>query len=215
VSVAEVDDSVFLCIAHNNTHASNLKSIMSTGGTLTLANGQIAGLFDQKYASEARVIDTTGYSDGSGKVLSVRLVLDSLVDSFRVGLESGAAGGVTSLSVAGSADKIYPEVGVPKTARPAGTISNALANVLEYSGTTVEVPSNTNDNDLPNLASAPGDNQLKFLQIVETGSDWGMLKFQFDTNPAAGTTTLSPVIEVDLVSTDVAALFNSDYVKLI
>jgi hypothetical protein len=196
-----------------NPITANLRTTTS-GGVVTLANGQIAGLLDQAYADDARLIDATGYADGSGKVMSVKLVIGSLIDSFRVGLESKDSGGDTYINVAGSSEKIYPEVGVAKTARASGVPAGATANVLEVSGSTTEVLSNDYD-DLPNLASAPGDNQLKFLQIVETGSDWGMLKFQFDTNPAVGTTTLSPVVEVDLVSTDLTALFNSDYVKLI
>jgi hypothetical protein len=160
---------------------------------------------------DQKVFNTQDITDANGKVLSIEMQLNKLVDSFRVGFDSGSGNSYTLLS-----GETPPAMttGSAKTARAAGVPAGATANVLEFSGTTVQVESNDYD-DLPNLASAPGDNQLKYLQIVETGSDWGMLKFQFDTNPAVGTTTLSPVVEVDLVSTDLAALFNSDYVKLI
>jgi len=200
-----------------NPIAPNLKST-STGGVVTLSNGQIAGLLDQNYASDARLVDTTGYTDGSGKVIGVKLVLGSLVDSFRVGLESKAAGGDTYINVAGSADKIYPDVGVSKTARLAGASTGPTANALELVVTKQTIAAGA---DIPALGTAPTDNQFKVLQVIESNSvsgqaaKIGTLLFQYDTNPAVGTTTLSPVLEATMVSNDISAYFDTSYVKLI
>jgi hypothetical protein len=190
----------------------------TTNGVASLSNGQIAGVLDQNYSEDARLIDTTGYSDGSGKAMGVKLVIGSLVDSFRVGLESKASGGDTYINVAGSSDKIYPEVGIAKTARLAGTSAGPTANALEMvvSKQTIAADANT-----PDFGTAPTDNQFKVLQVIESNSvsgqtaKYGTLLFQYDTNPAAGTTTLSPVVQAELISSDIAAFFETNYVKLI
>ena len=151
--------------------------------------------------------------------MGVKLVLGSPVDSFRVGLESKAAGGDTYFNLAGSSDKIYPDVGVSKTARLAGASAGPAADALELVVTKQTIAANA---ETPAFGTAPTDNQFKVLQVIESNSvsgqaaKIGTLLFQYDTNPAVGTTTLSPVLEAAMVSSDISAYFDTNnYFKLI
>jgi hypothetical protein len=59
------------------------------------------------------------------------------------------------------------------------------------------------------------------LQVIEssetagTAAKYGTLLFQYDTNPAAGPISLSPVVQAQIASSDISAFFDSNYVKLI
>jgi hypothetical protein len=100
-------------------------------------------------------------------------------------------------------------------------VAGPKTGALEVSTTKQTVAAGIDEANYPILSSAPTDNQLKVLQIIESADNagdkakYGTLQFQYDTNPAAGTTVLSPIVEVAMVSTDIAAFFESNYAKLI
>jgi len=182
-------------------------------------NGKIAmtlkGVQDQALLSANPVIDSTQ----SGKALGVKLVINALVSSFNVGfdLATDSPAGANSLTLANGTN-VAPTLGISKTARMPGYVAGPAAETLELvaSKQTIAADANT-----PAFGTAPTDNQFKVLQIVETNSvsgqaaKYGTLLFQYDTNPAVGTTTLSPVLQADLVSSDISAFFDTNYVKLI
>ena len=52
------------------------------------------------------------------------------------------------------------------------------------------------------------DNQFRFLEAVDAQNNkTGSVKFQYDTNPAVGTTTLSDVVAINLISADALSSF--------
>ncbi len=182
-------------------------------------NGKIAmtlkGVQDQTLLNANPVIDSTQ----NGKVLGVKLVVNSLVSSFNVGfdLASDNPAGMNNLTLANGTN-VAPPLGISKTARLAGVTAGPAADALELVVTKQTIAANA---DIPAFGTAPTDNQFKVLQVIESNSvsgqaaKIGTLLFQYDTNPAVGTTTLSPVLEAAMVSNDISAYFDTSYVKLI
>ena len=189
------------------TYSPIVRNIAPASGSTAAITGKIAAPVDTAAPSNAQVIDSTG------KALSVTLGLSTAETSFRVGIQSKAAGGETVVST--SAGTFNVDVGIAKTARLAGTSAGVTANVLTVVEEKATVAADTSDANLPGFTSATGDNQFKVLEITKTGINAGVLKFQYDTNPAKDAVTLSQVVEVDVFSTDLASFFNSDYAKLI
>jgi hypothetical protein len=149
----------------------------------------------------------------SKKALSVTLVFN--------GIYSAVPVGITYAELAGPDEKFVDvPVGVTKLALPANS-PLAVSGVLELAVSQQTIAAGTDEANYPVLSSAPTDNQIKVLQITESADNvgdkakYGTLQFQYDTNPAAGTTVLSPIVEVAMVSTDIAAFFESNYAKLI
>jgi cytolysin (calcineurin-like family phosphatase) len=87
-------------------------------------------------------------------------------------------------------------VGVAKTAYKAGV-----------SATSVEANALIMVKDTSSLGTVT-DNQFRFLEAVDAQNNkTGSVKFQYDTNPAAGTTTLSDVVAINLISADALSTF--------
>jgi hypothetical protein len=143
----------------------------------------------------------------------VTLGLSTAETSFKVGIQSKADGGETVVST--SAGTFNVDVGIAKTARLAGTSAGVTANALTVVEEKATVAADTSDANLPGFSSATGDNQFKVLEITKTGTNSGVLKFQYDTNPAKDAVSLSQMVEVDVFSADLTSFFNSDYAKLI
>jgi hypothetical protein len=160
-------------------------------------NGKISGS-----NSNQNVFNSQDIADATGKVLTVDLTLKKLVNSFQVGFDSGSNNSLSLMS--GTAPALV--TGSTKTGYAGG--SPLLANVIQIDGVRA-----TSEDAMP---ATPGDNQLRYVEVVESSQSTGvLLKFQFDTDPAVGKTALSPLIEADLLSTDLTAFLNTDYVKLI
>jgi hypothetical protein len=195
-----------------------------TSNLTSTGNGKIVMTAKGLSSTDTTVIDANPRIDvaANGKAIGVTLVINQLVDSFVVGFDKAtdSPAGVTSLTLANNAS-VVPELGIDKTARLAGTVAGPKTGALEVSTTKQTVAAGIDEANYPILSSAPTDNQLKVLQIIESADNvgdkakYGTLQFQYDTNPAAGTTVLSPIVEVAMVSTDIAAFFESNYAKLI
>lgn len=182
-------------------------------------NGKIAmtlkGVQDQTLLNANPVIDSTQ----NGKAIGVKLVINSLVSSFNVGfdLASDNPAGMNNLTLVNGTN-VAPTLGISKTARLAGVTAGPAADALELVVTKQTIAANA---DTPAFGTAPTDNQFKVLQVIKSNSvsgqaaKIGTLLFQYDTNPAVGTTTLSPVLEATMVSNDISAYFDTSYVKLI
>lgn len=152
-------------------------------------------------STKQSLFNTYDIADPTGKVLSVEFTLDKLVDFFEVGFDNSP---VNALSlVSGTAPELI--TGSSKVAFASGTALQA--DILQF-----VVNSSTNTDELPAL---PQDNQVQVIEAAGQAGGFGTLKFQYDTNPAVGTVTRSPVVELELISSDLSAFFNSDYVKLI
>jgi hypothetical protein len=161
------------------------------------AEGKIAAT-----SSNQALFNTYDITDAKGKVLTIDLTVNALVNSFQVGFDSGSGNSISLVS--GTAPALV--TGSSKTGYVGG--SPLIANVLHIDGTEA-----TSEAAMP---ATPGDNQLRYVQVVESPDSNGvLLKFRFDTDPAVGKTALSPLIEADLLSTDLTAFLNTDYVKLI
>ena len=151
--------------------------------------------------SKQTVFNTQDIADVNGKLLTIDLTLTKLVNSFQVGFDAGSGNSLTLLS--GTAPALV--VGSAKTGY-AGGASGVQAGALNVSG--------TESNSSSANPATPGDNQLRYLEIVDpAGGSTGALKFQFDTDPSVGKVALSPVVVTNLIATDLTAFFNSDYVK--
>ncbi|WP_293751138.1 Ig-like domain-containing protein, partial [Limnohabitans sp. Rim8] len=111
----------------------------------------------------------------TGKAFSVRLIIDSLVSTFEVGLDAGT----TELATADGKKHIV-DVGVTKTAGATVGGAGSLAIVT----------------DADTLGTVT-DNQLHMLVKYVTGTDTTQLRIQYDSNSATGTTALSEVIALD------------------
>jgi len=144
--------------------------------------------------------------DSTGKAFSVSLTIGEKLDSFNIGIESKAAGGATVLStnVNGTTVTNEVDVGISKTARLAGTSSSAVvANTLEVVKDTGTLGTVT-------------DNQFRYLETVNADGKTGTIQFRYDTNSAAGTTTASDIVAVNLISADnLATFFAADHYKVI
>jgi hypothetical protein len=197
-------------VGSDATYSPIVRNIAPVSGSTALVTGKIAAPVDTAAPSNALVIDSTG------KALGVTLQLNSAETSFRVALQSKAAGGETQLTT--SAGSYDVDVGIAKTARLAGTSAGPTANALEV---VVSKQTKAFDTANPSFGTSPTDNQFKLLQIIESSevsgqtAKYGTLLFQFDTNPAVGTTALSPVVEAVFASNDISAFFNSEYAKFI
>jgi len=133
------------------------------------------------------IVDTAA----SNKTLSVTLYINSLVDSFKVGFDTGKS---TLTLVDGTS--VTPALGISKTAYKAGvTATSVEANTLIMVKDT-------------NSLGTVTDNQFRFLEAVDTQNNkTGSVKFQYDTNPVVGTTTLSDVVAINLISADALSSF--------
>jgi hypothetical protein len=144
--------------------------------------------------------------DSTGKAFSVSLTIGEKLDSFNIGIESKAAGGATVLStnVSGSTVTNEVDVGISKTARLAGASSTSVAaNTLEL----------VKDTDTLGTVT---DNQFRYLETVNADGKTGTIQFRYDTNSAAGTTTASDIVAVNLISADnLATFFAADHYKVI
>ena len=133
------------------------------------------------------IIDTAA----SNKILSVTLIINSLVNSFNIGFDAGKS----SLTLADDS-KPTPTVGISKTAYKTG-----------ISATSVEANTLIMVKDTNSLGTVT-DNQFRFLDAVDAQNNkTGSVKFQYDTNPAVGATTLSDVVAINLISADALSSF--------
>jgi hypothetical protein len=113
----------------------------------------------------------------TGKAFSVRLIIDSLVSTFELGLDAGS----TELATADGKKHIV-HVGVTKTAgAPVGGAGNLVI---------------VTDVDTLGIVT---DNQLHMLVKYDPAKDVTQLSLKYDTNSAVGTTAQSDVIEIDFM----------------
>ena len=148
-------------------------------------NGKIALLATQDAANP---IITTGNA-ATGSVLTVNLILNVLVDSFAVGLESQAGGGGTSV-VTANGQAYGVETGITKIAGAAAGGTGVL-----------EIVTDTG------VLGTVGDNQLHMLTRFDGALTH--LQLAYDTNPGAGATTASNVIAMDFLGDVTANLIPS------
>ncbi|MBI4986103.1 MAG: Ig-like domain-containing protein [Rhodocyclales bacterium] len=156
---------------------SNMQYNLKTTGTTT-ANGRIAIAADQDTLTANPIIDS------NGKTLSVSLIVNSLVDTFAVGLESGS--GKTEITTAAGQTHVV-EVGITKTA---GAVAGSTS-VLEVVADTTTL-------------GTVGDNQLHFVSTYDGANTH--LQVRYDTNSTFGTTTLSDIIALDFAGDVTASL---------
>lgn len=173
--------------------------------TADLLNTIVVNQAEGKIAATSSVqtlFNTYDITNSSGKVLTIDLTVKGLISNFEVGFDAGSGNSISLVS--GTAPALV--TGSTKTGYVGG--SPLMANVIQIDGVRA-----TSENAMP---ATPGDNQLRYVEVVESSQSTGvLLKFQFDTDPAVGKTALSPLIEADLLSTDLTAFLNTDYVKLI
>jgi hypothetical protein len=172
------------------TYSPIVKNIAPLSGSTAVINGQIAAPVDTAAPSTALLIDSTG------KALTVTLNLSSAETSFKVGLESVASGGKTVVNTSAGSNNV--DVGITKTARLAGSSSSSVTTgQLELIQDTTTLGTVT-------------DNQLRTVTTLSADGKSGVLKFQYDTNAAAGITTLSDVVAINLISaTSLADILNA------
>jgi len=146
----------------------NLSAVDSTS-----PNGKIAVLADTSASNP--IVDATG------KILSVNLVLNGLVDTFAVSLASKAAGGLTEVDTADSVAH-FVDVGVAKTAGAATGVTGTLEVIT----------------DTTTLGTV-GDNQLHMVSTYDQSHNTTHLQVQYDTNATfgSGATTVSSIIALD------------------
>jgi len=117
--------------------------------------------------------------DANGKALSVKLTLNSLVDTFDLALEAQSAGGTTYITTA-DGKKHYVDVGIAKTAGKTAGADGVLEIFADGS-----------------KLGTVGDNQLRYSLVYDQATQTTRLGVQYDTNSKIGTTTLSDVMLVD------------------
>ena len=152
-------------------------------------------LTDAIFASNP-IVDTAA----SNKTLSVTLIINSLINSFKVGFDAGKS----SLTLV-DGTSVTPSLGISKTAYKTGV-----------SATSVEANALIMIQDATTLGTVT-DNQFRFLEAVDANNNkTGSIKFQYDTNPAKDTTTLSQVVLVNLTSAaELSTFFAADHYKVI
>jgi hypothetical protein len=116
--------------------------------------------------------------------------MNQLINSFQVGFDAGKS----SLTLA-DGTTATPTLGISKTARLAGTSASTV------STGTLELIADTT------ALGVVGDNQIRGVSTLSTDGKSGTYKFQYDTNAAAGTTTLSDVVAINLISADSLSAF--------
>jgi len=174
-------------VGSDATYSPIVKNIAPVSGSTATVNGKITAPVDLSAPSTALVIDSTG------KAVSVTLNLSSAVTSFKVGLESVASGGATVVNTSAGSNNV--DVGISKTARLAGaSASTVTTGTLELLSDTTTLGTVT-------------DNQIRGVSTLSTDGKSGTYKFQYDTNAAAGTTTLSDVVAINLISADSLSAF--------
>jgi hypothetical protein len=170
-------------------------SLIGAAGTLNPQTGiipVIGQVQNNAYLAANPVVFGT-----TNKVLSVTLVFNGVLDSVPITLSSAVLN--TSL-----AKDISSTVGISKTARLAGASSSTVvANTLEVVKDTGTLGTVT-------------DNQFRYLETVNADGKTGTIQFRYDTNSAAGTTTASDIVAVNLISADnLATFFAADHYKVI
>jgi hypothetical protein len=167
-------------------------------------NGKIALI--AKGAQDDTVAAANPIINSNGKTLGVTLVINQLIDSFKIGFDGPTdnPAGLNSLSLADKST-VTPTVGITKTAYKTGvTATSVEANALILV------------QDTTNLGTVT-DNQFRFVETVDANNNkTGTIKFQYDTNSAVGTTTLSEVVLVNLTSAaELSTFFAADHYKVI
>ena len=174
-------------VGSDATYSPIVKNIAPVSGSTATVNGKITAPVDLSAPSTALVIDSTG------KALTVTLNLSSAETSFKVGLESVASGGATVVNTSAGSNNV--DVGISKTARLAGaSASTVTTGQLELIQDTTTLGTVT-------------DNQIRGVSTLSADGKSGTFKFQYDTNAAAGTTTLSDVVAINLISADSLSAF--------
>ena len=150
----------------------NVVSNLATSATVT-ANGKIALTADLS-TSVNPIIDT------SGKAFGVTLVVNSLVTTFSIGLESVASGGSTAIVTANNVTSNV-DVGITGTAGASLGSTGVLQIVADTSGALTTVT----------------DNQFHMATSYDSVNKVTHLLVQYDTNSTFGTTSLSNEIAMD------------------
>ncbi len=174
VSAAQVTSPTFVdpTFGSNVNVWANVVSNLATTATVT-ANGKIALTADLS-TSVNPIIDT------AGKAFGVTLIVNSLVTTFSIGLESVASGGSTSIVTANNVTSNV-DVGITKTAGASLGSTGVLQIVADTSGALTTVT----------------DNQFHMATSYDSVNKVTHLLVQYDTNSTFGTTALSSVIAMD------------------
>ena len=174
VSAAQVTNTTFVDPTFGtsaNVWANVSSNLVSTSSVT--ANGKIALLADPSISGNP-IIDT------SGKAFGVTLIVNSLVSTFSIGLESAASGGSTSIITANYVTSNV-DVGITKIAGAALGSNGVLQIVADANG----------------VLSTVTDNQFHMATSYDSVNKVTHLLVQYDTNSASGTTALSNVIAMD------------------
>jgi hypothetical protein len=152
-----------------NTWANVVQNLSGASG-----NGKVAVTADLTTTVNP-IIDT------AGKAFGVTLIVNSLVSTFPIGLESVAAGGATAITTVNGVSTNV-DVGITKVAGAAVTIGNTGS---------LEIVTDTGK------LGTVADNQLHLVTTYDKASDLTHLMVQYDTDAAKGTTSLSSVVAMD------------------
>ncbi len=152
-----------------NTWANVVQNLSGASG-----NGKVAVTADLTTTVNP-IIDT------AGKAFGVTLIVNSLVSTFPIGLESVAAGGATAITTVNGVSTNV-DVGITKVAGAAVTIGNTGS---------LEIVTDTGK------LGTVADNQLHLVTTYDKASDLTHLMIQYDTDAAKGTTSLSSVVAMD------------------
>ena len=174
VSAAQVTNTTFVDPTFGTSVNvwANVVSNLATSATVT-ANGKIALTADLSTTVNP-IIDT------AGKAFGVTLIVNSLVTTFSIGLESVASGGSTSIVTANNVTSNV-DVGITKIAGAALGSNGVLQIVADSSGALTTVT----------------DNQIHMATSYDSVHNLTHLLVQYDTNATFGTTSLSNVIAMD------------------
>jgi hypothetical protein len=174
VSAAQVTNTTFVDPTFGfsaNVWANVASNLVSTSSVT--ANGKIALVADLSISGNP-IIDT------SGKAFGVTLIVNSLVSTFSIGLESVASGGSTSIITSNYVTSNV-DVGITKIAGAALGSNGVLQIVADANG----------------VLSTVTDNQFHMARSYDSVSKVTHLLVQYDTNSSSGTTALSNVIAMD------------------
>ncbi len=148
-------------------------------GTNSLVGSSASGLLSYASDPDPATFAANPIVDANGKVLTVKLTLSGLVDTFNLGLESKVDGGNTYITTA-DGKKHYVDVGIAKTA---GKVAGADG-VLEIFADT-------------STLGTVGDNQLRYSTVYDATTQTTRMSVRYDTDPKIGSTVLSDVMLVD------------------
>jgi Bacterial Ig-like domain len=129
--------------------------------------------------------------DVNGNIARIRFNFSTFIDTFALGLDSQAGGGITQFSTANNAT-VFPDVGVSK-----------IAGLTVGSNNVLEIFTDTG------TLGVVGDNQLRMVSTYDAVNNVTRFQMAYDTNASFGATTSSTVVAIDFVGDVTANLIPS------